>query len=223
MFAAAASVFASAAFEPVFGVGYLQGQRDALVGSLDSGALLDADNRNGLLPPQLERDANKLQLTFVDEPSCIGCRNCAEVARATFRMEEDYGAARVFQQCGDEPDVIEEAMDCCPVDCIHLVSFNELQVLEAHRTRMLESGEMAAAQGVAKLSARAEGRDGAPGDPWRAPLRGMRFDDGGLDEPAGIGAEPDAQPAPSKRVPGQEVGLDVLAILYPEAQGDEDL
>ena len=30
---------------------------------------------------------------------------CSEVARSTFRMEEDFGAARVFQQLGDELDV----------------------------------------------------------------------------------------------------------------------
>ena len=78
-------------------------------------------------------------------------------------MEDEFGSARAFQQCGDDADTIDEAIDCCPVDCIHAVSFNELRILEQHRRRMMESGEMAAAQGVGKLSARAEGRDGARG------------------------------------------------------------
>ena len=80
---------------------------------------------------------------------------------------------------------------------------------------------MAAAQGAAKLTARAEGRDGAPGDPWRAPLFGMRFDEGGLDETATVDAAPDEQLPPPSRLPGQELGFDVLASLYPEEQDDD--
>merc|ERR1719198_2428446 len=64
---------------------YLLEERDALLGDTDSCVLLESDNANGLLPLGVERDANAVQLTFVDEYTCIGCRNCAEVARATFR------------------------------------------------------------------------------------------------------------------------------------------
>jgi ferredoxin len=92
-----------------------------LVGTVDSHVLLEADNANTLLPAGVSRDANEAQLVFVDEANCIGCRSCAEVARSTFQMEADFGAARAYQQCGDEEEVIEEAIDCCPVDCIHLV------------------------------------------------------------------------------------------------------
>ena len=144
---------------------YLQQDRPKLVGEINSASLFAADARNNLLPTAVESDANLPQLTFVDEARCIGCRSCAEVARSTFRMEDDFGAARVYQQCGDNAEVIEEAVDCCPVDCIHRVSYNELCVLEDHRESMFTSGDMAATQGVGKLSARAEGRDGAPN--WR--------------------------------------------------------
>jgi ferredoxin len=67
----------------------------------------------------LESDDNGdpllVRFTYVDEASCIGCTNCAEVARSTFFMEEDAGKARVFNQGGDSPEVIEEAIDTCPV------------------------------------------------------------------------------------------------------------
>ena len=145
---------------------YLQQERPKLLGEISSALLLEADAHCDLLPIGVSRDANAPQFTFVDEARCIGCRSCAEVARSTFRMEDDFGAARVYQQCGDEAKVVEEAVDCCPVDCIHAVSYNELVVLEEHRESMLLNGDMAAAQGVGKLSARAEGRDGAPN--WRA-------------------------------------------------------
>ena len=165
---------------------FLDQQRPKLLGTLSSSALLEEDNANGMLPPRLERDAAVLQYMYVDEPKCVGCRSCTQVARSTFRMEDDFGAARAFQQLADEPEVIEEARDCCPVDCIHLVSFAELKVLEEHRQGQLDSGAMAAAQGAGKLAARAEGRDGAPS--WRAPLRAplarARLDQlGGLEEP----------------------------------------
>lgn len=35
---------------------------------------------------------------FVDEFTCIGCRNCANVCPSTFMMEEEWGRARVAQQ-----------------------------------------------------------------------------------------------------------------------------
>ncbi len=38
---------------------------------------------------------------FVDEFSCIGCRNCNNVCPKTFAMEEEYGRARVMVQDAD--------------------------------------------------------------------------------------------------------------------------
>lgn len=35
---------------------------------------------------------------FVDEFTCIGCRNCNNVCPSTFMMEEEWGRARVAQQ-----------------------------------------------------------------------------------------------------------------------------
>ena len=39
------------------------------------------------------------RMTYVDEDTCIGCRNCALVARSTFFMEDSLaGKARVYNQ-----------------------------------------------------------------------------------------------------------------------------
>lgn len=38
------------------------------------------------------------RFTYVDEETCIGCTNCATVARSTFFMEDELGRARVFRQ-----------------------------------------------------------------------------------------------------------------------------
>jgi len=70
---------------------------------------------------------------FVDEPTCIGCRHCAHVARNTFYIEPGYGRSRVFRQDGDAFEIVQEAIDTCPVDCIHWVDYTQLQQLEADR------------------------------------------------------------------------------------------
>ena len=70
---------------------------------------------------------------LVSRSASIGCQYCSQVARNTFFMEEDAGRARVFQQAGDSPEVIAEAIDTCPVNCINYVDFDDLVVLESER------------------------------------------------------------------------------------------
>jgi len=67
---------------------------------------------------------------WVDESRCIGCRYCAHVATNTFIVDEDYGRSRAIRQDGDNLETLEEAIDTCPVDCIHWVKFEELADLE---------------------------------------------------------------------------------------------
>ncbi|MBO1351902.1 MAG: ferredoxin [Hormoscilla sp. GUM202] len=70
---------------------------------------------------------------YVDEITCIGCKHCAHVARNTFYIEPDYGRSRVVRQDGDSEALIQEAIDTCPVDCIHWVDYTQLKQLEAER------------------------------------------------------------------------------------------
>lgn len=70
---------------------------------------------------------------YVDEVTCIGCKHCAHVARNTFYIEPDYGRSRVVRQDGDSEELIQEAIDTCPVDCIHWTDYTELQKLENER------------------------------------------------------------------------------------------
>ena len=58
---------------------------------------------------------------FVDELTCIGCHNCTNVCPNTYAMEPDFGRARVMQQKIDSDEMLQESIDCCPVDCIHWV------------------------------------------------------------------------------------------------------
>lgn len=73
---------------------------------------------------------------FVDEFSCIGCKNCANTAESTFEMEPLWGRARVCSQRADQPALVQEAIDTCPVNCIHWVSAQQLTLLEDEMRRM---------------------------------------------------------------------------------------
>ncbi|KAL5656151.1 hypothetical protein ACJX0J_035470, partial [Zea mays] len=72
---------------------------------------------------------------FVDEFSCIGCKNCANVCSKVFEIEEDFGRARVYDQSGST-ELIQEAIDSCPVDCIHWTSAAQLSLLEDEMRRV---------------------------------------------------------------------------------------
>lgn len=67
---------------------------------------------------------------FVDEFTCIGCKNCCNVCASTFKIEDDYGRSRVMSQTSDSRNDIQEAIDTCPVDCIHWVTAPQLALLE---------------------------------------------------------------------------------------------
>ena len=72
---------------------------------------------------------------WVDEAACIGCQYCVHVATNTFIVDEDLGRARVIRQNGDNLEVVKEAMDTCPVDCMHWVDFEDLDRLDASLNR----------------------------------------------------------------------------------------
>lgn len=95
------------------------------------GALRASPGRSGL-EPELG-GALRQRGVYVDEITCIGCKHCVHVARNTFHLEEDHGRSRVFRQNGDPEAVIQEAIDTCPVDCIHWVDYTELKHLETER------------------------------------------------------------------------------------------
>ncbi len=95
------------------------------------GSLRQLETRTGY-EPELG-GALRQRGVYVDEITCIGCKHCAHVARNTFYIEPDYGRSRVYRQDGDTEALIQEAIDTCPVDCIHWVDYTELKRLETDR------------------------------------------------------------------------------------------
>ncbi len=114
--------------------GGLSAQKTALATGAEpelGGHLRGQQGRSGL-EPELGGGLRQRGV-YVDELTCIGCRHCALVARNTFYIEEGYGRSRVFRQDGDAEAVVQEAIDTCPVDCIHWVNYERLKVLESER------------------------------------------------------------------------------------------
>lgn len=95
------------------------------------GAFREQPERSGL-EPELGGGLRQKGV-YVDEPTCIGCQHCALIARNTFFIEPANGRSRAFRQDGDSEEVIQEAIDTCPVDCIHWVPYGELKELEDDR------------------------------------------------------------------------------------------
>ncbi len=73
---------------------------------------------------------------WVDESICIGCKYCAHVASNTFVIEPGLGRSRAFSQDGDTTPRIQEAIDTCPVNCIHWVRFEDVKELRAQLDEM---------------------------------------------------------------------------------------
>jgi ferredoxin len=56
---------------------------------------------------------------YIDEEECIVCGTCEEICPEVFKMKEDIEKSEVIKPEGGPEDLIQEAMDTCPVDCIH--------------------------------------------------------------------------------------------------------
>lgn len=58
------------------------------------------------------------KIPYVDKEVCIGCGVCVDTVPTVFRFDADM-KAEVFDPAGDSEEAIGEAMDLCPVSCIH--------------------------------------------------------------------------------------------------------
>lgn len=95
-----------------------------------SASSLEEDHQSTGMEPVLG-GALAEKAVWVDEAVCIGCRYCAHVACNTFIIEPNLGRSRAVRQDGDSSARIQEAIETCPVDCIHWVAFDDLKGLQA--------------------------------------------------------------------------------------------
>ncbi len=59
-----------------------------------------------------------MKVPELDTWTCSKCEGCVEVCPAVFRMNRDTGNIEVIE-LGEYPvDEVDEAIKCCPADCI---------------------------------------------------------------------------------------------------------
>jgi len=56
---------------------------------------------------------------YIDEEECICCGSCEEVCPEVFKLNDETDIAEVIKPEGGPEDLIEEAIEICPVECIH--------------------------------------------------------------------------------------------------------
>jgi ferredoxin len=59
------------------------------------------------------------KVVYIDTDECIGCESCCEIAPEVFQFDQGSGKAQVYNPDGAPEDKIQEAIDTCPVQCIH--------------------------------------------------------------------------------------------------------
>ena len=55
---------------------------------------------------------------YIDEEECIGCGSCEDICPDVFKLNEDTEKAEVITPEGPPEDLVNEAIDSCPVECI---------------------------------------------------------------------------------------------------------
>jgi len=56
---------------------------------------------------------------YLVEEECIGCGMCQEICPEVFNLNEEKNIAEVIKNQGGPENLIQEAIDSCPVECIH--------------------------------------------------------------------------------------------------------
>jgi len=67
----------------------------------------------------LDEEIEMSKKVYLDQDECIGCGSCEEICPEVFKLDADTEKAEVIKPEGGPKDQIQEAIDTCPVSCIH--------------------------------------------------------------------------------------------------------
>ena len=56
---------------------------------------------------------------YIETEECIGCESCVALCPDVFSFDDGAGKAKVILPEGGSEDCIDEAIETCPVECIH--------------------------------------------------------------------------------------------------------
>ncbi|MBU1387788.1 MAG: ferredoxin [Proteobacteria bacterium] len=56
---------------------------------------------------------------YIETEDCIGCESCVELCPEVFGFDDQETVAFVVMEEGGSEECIDEAIEACPVECIH--------------------------------------------------------------------------------------------------------
>lgn len=56
---------------------------------------------------------------YIETEDCIGCESCVELCPEVFGFDDQGNVAFVVMEEGGSEACIDEAIEACPVECIH--------------------------------------------------------------------------------------------------------
>jgi ferredoxin len=59
------------------------------------------------------------RVVYIIEQDCQGCGLCEDICPEVFRLDEETGVAEVVKPEGGPEDLIQEAIESCPAECIY--------------------------------------------------------------------------------------------------------
>ncbi len=59
-----------------------------------------------------------MRTVTLNQEECIGCGTCEEICPQVFRLNPDTEKSEVVLPRGGDEDLIQQAIDSCPVSCI---------------------------------------------------------------------------------------------------------
>ena len=59
------------------------------------------------------------RIVIVDQDECIGCGTCEGICPEVFQLNEETGTSQVINPEGGPEDLIQDAIESCPVEAIH--------------------------------------------------------------------------------------------------------
>jgi ferredoxin len=69
---------------------------------------------------------------YLIEEECIGCGMCEDLCPEVFRLNPETNTAEIIKPEGGPEDPIQEAIDSCPVECIHWKDWDDVGVGTCH-------------------------------------------------------------------------------------------
>jgi ferredoxin len=78
------------------------------------------DEDIGCIIPKRKKEERMAQKVVIDTDECVACGTCVEVCPDVFKMDDGADYAEVVKETGGPEDLIQEAIDSCPTQCISL-------------------------------------------------------------------------------------------------------